>query len=222
VTETGEREWKVLVLFGASGTGKSTAAEAIARTRGISALQVDDLRQALQFSGATIPHLNDELYYFLRTPDYPFRPAAELLRAFIGTAEAMVPAVRVAIDTHVVTNAPVVIEGDGVFPGLVNDPVIRSHIERRTVQFCCLVPRSAQELLENMVDRGRGMDHGDMDRAQRQADANLAFGNWLAEESDRLGIPVVRSRPFGNLVDRILIAVSLEVDPGARGVPLFP
>ena len=55
--------WKVLVLFGASGTGKSTSGGEIARSRGVAWMQVDDLRLALQSSRVTLPVGTDALYF---------------------------------------------------------------------------------------------------------------------------------------------------------------
>ena len=53
--------WWVLVVLGASGTGKSTAAQQIARAVGATWLQVDDLRLALQFSRVALPQGTDQL-----------------------------------------------------------------------------------------------------------------------------------------------------------------
>jgi predicted kinase len=61
--------WSVLVLFGASGTGKSTAAAWIGRQYGLTWLQVDDLRLTLQYSRARLPERTDQLYFFDETPD---------------------------------------------------------------------------------------------------------------------------------------------------------
>jgi Cdc6-like AAA superfamily ATPase len=63
-------DWSVLLVVGASGTGKTTVAKAISREPGIAWAQVDDLR-LLQCSDARLPTdaATDGLYFFLRTPD---------------------------------------------------------------------------------------------------------------------------------------------------------
>ncbi|CAN5771797.1 hypothetical protein BH24CHL3_BH24CHL3_11660 [soil metagenome] len=101
-------------------------------------MQVDDLRLTLQYSRATLPEHNDELYFFLNTRDVWTRNLDEIRDAFIGTTQAMVPAVRVVIDSHVVTGAPMVIEGDGVLPALAEDPVIAQWVTAGVVRFCCI------------------------------------------------------------------------------------
>src|SRR5680860_9992 len=180
---SGRQPWQVLVLFGASGTGKSTAAAGIARERGITWLQVDDLRLALQYSKAMLPEHNDELYYFLDTPLFWTRPAKEVCEALIGTARAMTPAVRVVVDSHVATGAPMVIEGDGVLPSLAADPVILPSVEAGAVRFCCIASESDRELLDNMIARGRGDHLDDVERVRQQSGVNWAFNRWLVMES---------------------------------------
>jgi 2-phosphoglycerate kinase len=202
----------VLVLFGASGTGKSTMARQIAADQGITWMQVDDLRLALQYSRATLPELTDELYFFETTPRFWTCSPATLRDAFVGVAEAMAPAVRVVIDSHVVTGVPMVIEGDGIHPDLLEDPAIAPHIESGAVRFCCVASQTHRELIENMVDRGRGDHLTDRIRVSQHAAANYAFNEWLVRKSIELGIPVVRSRPFDSLEDRILAAINQVPD----------
>jgi 2-phosphoglycerate kinase len=202
------RSWQVLVVFGASGSGKSTAAREIALEQGVTWLQVDDLRLALQYSQATLPNLTDELYFFESTPDLWSLPTERLCRAFVQTAMAMLPAVRVVIDSHVVTRVPIVIEGDGIFPALVEDPVIAPLVATGVVRFCCVAASGVEELLDNMINRGRGEHVGDREDARPHALANDAYNTWLVAESERLGIPVVSSRPYSSLAKRIVEAVS--------------
>lgn len=204
--------WAVLVILGASGTGKSTAARSIARRHGVPWMQVDDLRLGLQYSYVTLPERSDRLYFFERTEDVWTLPIEDLVRGFVDVAELMVPAVRVVIDSHVVTNVPLVLEGDGVLPALVDDPVIRPHVQAGRVRFCTVMVENSDELFENMIDRGRGMDVGDIERHRRHAGANAAFGSWLTDRSREHRIPVVVSWPFMTLPDRILTA-TVSVPP---------
>lgn len=201
-----ERSWTVLVILGASGTGKSTAAREIALRHGAPWMQVDDLRLAMQYSRVSLPERTDRFYFFERTEDVWSLPIEDLVQGLIDVAELMVPAVRVVIDSHVVTDVPLVLEGDGVLPALVDDSVIHPHIESGRVRVCAVTAASAGELFENMIERGRGMDVGDVRRHRRHAEANAAFGRWLTEASRDRAIPVVRSRPFAALPDRILDA----------------
>lgn len=212
--------WQVLVLLGASGTGKSTAASEIAQASGATWMQVDDLRLALQYSQVTLPERTDRLYFFETTPCFWTLPVDQLLRAFIDVATVMEPAVRVVIDSHLVTGDPMVIEGDGILPSLVDDPVLRPWVESGALRFCCLAAGSDAELADGMVQRGRGDHLDDQGRVGLHANANLAFNDWLVQSSRRFGIPVVPSRPFDTLTDRIEQAIS--VDSHRAGRPGHP
>lgn len=202
-----DRPWMVLVILGASGTGKSTAGREIALRFGMPWMQVDDLRLALQYSKVSLPERTERLYFFEGAEDVWSLPPEDVLQGFVDVAEVMVPAVRVVTDSHVVTNVPLVLEGDGILPALVDDPVIRPHIEAGHVRFCTVAAQTSAELFENMTARGRGMDVGDVERHRRHAEANHAFETWLVESSRAHGIPVVISRPFATLPDRILDAI---------------
>lgn len=208
--------WKVLVLLGASGTGKSTIARWIAQESGATWMQVDDLRLALQYSKVSLPDRTERLYWFDETPDFWLRPIFDVVDAFIDVATLMVPAVRVVIDGHVVTDVPMVIEGDGILPSLVADTVLRPLVAAGMVRFCCLAAKNVEELTENMLSRGRGDHLADHERVTCQAMANHAFSNWLVNESQVHGIPVIASRPFDTLAERIYRAVSRPCGPVDR------
>lgn len=60
---------RVLLLGGPSGSAKSVAAERIGRRQGVSWMQVDDLRLALQYGGSSPPCAEDPLGFFERTPN---------------------------------------------------------------------------------------------------------------------------------------------------------
>lgn len=55
-------DWRVLLVCGASGTGKTTATQALARRLGFSTLLVDDLRISLQ--ALTTPETHPGLHLF--------------------------------------------------------------------------------------------------------------------------------------------------------------
>ncbi len=199
--------WTVLVILGPSGVGKSLAARSIALARGHTWVQVDDLRLAIQASRAMLPVHTDRLSFFEQPSGLWSQPVVQLCEAIKDVARLMAPAVRIVIDSYVVTNVPMVIEGDGILPDLALDPVLKVHVREGRLRFCCVSPDSVEELLENMLARGRGIDRtvSDDDKL-RQAEMNAAYGRWLTAECARRGIPVVTSRPFATLAQRIVSA----------------
>ncbi len=127
--------------------------------------------------------------------------------AFVGVADAVAPAVRIVIENHVATADPLGIEGNGILPVLAVDPALAPLVVAGVVRSCCVTDAGENELLANMIARDHGITGDATERTRAHARANAAFGNWLASESGRLGIPVVPSRPFETLPDRILAAV---------------
>lgn len=155
----------------------------------------------------TLPEGTDRLYFFLRQPHVWRRPADELRQALIDLAGLLVPAVRIVIANHLAIAEPIVLEGDGVHPDLAGDAMLRPRIESGELRFCCVVEESEDRVLENMRSRGRGMEIGDSAEHLRQAGVYRDYGAWLAGNCQRHGIPVVASRPFETLAERILAVV---------------
>ena len=198
-------DWSVLLVGGASGTGKTTVAKAIARERGITWVQVDDLRLAMQWSDVRLPSdaATEALYFFLRTPDVWRLPAERLRDALIATGEAMTDAIAVVIGNHIVQNDPVVIEGDGILPAMVDHPEVRDFVASGQLRTVFLAPSSEDELLRNMLDRGRGVTQdGETPEARRIAEMNWLYTQWLVREAGERSIPVVSTRPRETLVTR--------------------
>ncbi len=113
---------RVLLIGGPSGVGKTIAAQQVGIRLGMPWVQVDDLRLALQHSGAVLPEGTAALYFFLQTPNVWTLPPEQLRDALIAVGEGMAPAIEVVIANHVDTLAPVVIEGDGILPSLFARP----------------------------------------------------------------------------------------------------
>lgn len=208
-----ERPWTVLGIMGSSGTGKSSAATSIGRRFAIPWLHVDDLRLAIESMNVALPQGTDALYFFEREQDVWRRPVDDVRRALIDIAGLLLPAVRIVIGNHLAIDEPVVVEGDGIHPDLVSDPMLRPWIESGALRFCCVVEADERWLLENITVRGRGMDAGDSEDHLRQAVVYRDFGRWLRESAIRSDVPIVESRPFATLAQRIIAATGST--PGA-------
>jgi 2-phosphoglycerate kinase len=199
-------DWTVLLVGGPSGAGKSTAAEQLGRRFGISWLQVDDLRLALQRSRVTLPEGTAALYFFVQTPDVWQLPPARLRDGLIAVGEVMEPAIEIVVDNHVHIAAPIIIEGDGILPSLLARPMVHEHVESGHVRAIMLVEPDEATILGNMLARGRGIDGQTEAEARTEARAKWLFGQWLTDEARRRGLPVLEPRPWATLLDRIVAA----------------
>ena len=94
------------------------------------------------------------------------------------------------------------IEGFDVLPSLLSR---RPVLERReAVRAVFLVEPDESAILAAVVARGRefaGRAEAELTEAVR---ARWLFGQWLAREAVRYGLPVVEPRPWDTLAERIL------------------
>lgn len=187
----------VLLIGGASGTGKSTVARAIARRHDADWLQVDDLRLALQWSDVRL--LDDDateaLRFLERTEDVWQLPAERLRDAMIAVGVAMTEAVAIVVGNHVAQGDVTVIEGDGILPSIVEHPELRGSLASGKLRVVFVAPSDEDELLRNMLDRGRGVPDKSEAELRRIVEMNWLYTVWLAREAEERSIPVVTTRP---------------------------
>jgi 2-phosphoglycerate kinase len=205
-----QANWSVVLIGGPSGAGKTTVARAIGRYVGASWLHVDDVRLAFQRSLVTLPERTEALYFFERTPDVWCRPPEQLCEALITVGQLLAPALEVIIENHVDTADPIVIEGDGILPALLARPSVHVRTMRGHVRAIFLLEAEEQVLLANIIARQRGVTHRTEAALRTEARAKWLYGQWLAREAHRAGLPVLEARPWSTLVERVMAALSAD------------
>ncbi len=200
--------WRVLLLGGVSGTGKSIVARELGLRLGLPWLQVDLFRLAFQHSRATLPRGNDDLYLFWDVPDVWQLPPERLRDGLIGTGVAMTPAIEIAAASQADHAGPAIFEGDGILPALAETPLLRDRVISGQVALAFLVEPDEGVLLENMLARGRGMETRTAAEQRTEARAKWLFGQWLMAEAERYGLPVLAPRPWATLTARLLAATA--------------
>jgi len=199
-------QWRVLLLGGASGSGKSTVAERLGLRLGIPWLQVDDFRLALQYSRVSLPENTEALYFLERTSEVWHLSPKRLCDALIAVSEVMAPAIDIVVRNHVDTDAPCLIEGDGILPSLLARSGVRERAKRGLVRAVFLVEPDEDTILSNFAAPARhdpGLAAGDL---RTEARAKWLYGQWLRAEAAANDVPVVEPRPWVTLPDRILAA----------------
>jgi 2-phosphoglycerate kinase len=202
--------WTVLLIGGPSGTGKTILAKQLGQRLGMSWLEVDDLRLALQRSRVTLPEHTDALYFFEETPRVWEIPAERLCDGLIAVGQIMTSALEVVIENHVDTAAPVIIEGDGILPSLFARPSVRDRAVNGNVRAVFLVEPEEDVIFANMLARNRGMAARTEAALRTEAHAKWLFGRWLADEASRFDLPVVEPRPWLTLPERVMGAVNIS------------
>jgi 2-phosphoglycerate kinase len=140
------------------------------------------------------------------TCDSPFNGVAS--HGLIEVGQVLSPALEVVIENHVDTAAPIVIEGDGVLPSLYAHSSVRDRARTGEVQALFLVEPEEDVMFTNMVSRGRGMGGQREGELRAEVGAKWLYGQWLADEAHRYNLPVLTSRPWSTLVERIMAATS--------------
>jgi len=197
--------WKVLLIGGSSGVGKTVVARQLATHLALPLLLLDDIRLALQ--KATTDQTNPELHVFLNYRAEHWRDPESIYAAWITLGEAMVEPLRAIINHHIFVPSvgTIVIEGDGILP-------IASTrcLESKEVCVVYIVEQDEQQLLHNLRSRGRGFnDWGELEQ-QSFAHASWRYGQWLAREASKLELPVIEAQPQETIFERLLSIVGAE------------
>ncbi|HEX3270275.1 MAG TPA: hypothetical protein VHR15_06475 [Ktedonobacterales bacterium] len=199
--------WRVLLLGGASGVGKTVLADKLARHYGVSLLLVDDVRLALQ--QVTTPEQQPALHYFLSTPDVWRQPEDELVAGFVGVTTALAPALGKIMSHHLTDGEPLIIEGDGIAPSLVGErspvlPHIPDAVLMRDVRALFMDEPDESVIFANMRARGRGFERMLPEEQRANAHSAWRYGGWLREEAEKHHALVIPARPWETLFERAL------------------
>ncbi|GHO64477.1 hypothetical protein KSC_033690 [Ktedonobacter sp. SOSP1-52] len=200
-----QQRWRVLLIGGSSGTGKSSIARQLAAQLAISWLQVDDLRLALQNSRISFPKQahTDALYFFTRPGIWRGSPEA-LSQALIAVGATLRPALEIVIANHIDIDAPLILEGDSILPSLLENPLMHQYKNRGRLQVVFLQEPDEKQLSINITQRGRGTVGMSEEELRTEARAKWLYGQWLAHEAMRWGLPVLEPQPWETLGTRIL------------------
>ncbi len=193
--------WRVLLIGGNSGSGKTTVASQLGRRFGVAWAQVDDFRLALQ--RVTTPTDRPALHFFVTERVWDL-PAERLCVGLIGTAEVVSEAIRVVIAHHVLTPHPLILEGDGLTPAVAAAHMYADAETRGHVRAVFLCEDDEEVLLGSMLARGRGFRERNEAEQRTQGRASRLYGQWLRAECERHRIPVLPARPRETILGRVL------------------
>lgn len=203
-------DWRVILIGGSSGTGKTIVAQKLAQHFGTSVLQVDDIRLALQ--QVTSPEQHPELHFFVTRPAIWQLSPEDLCEGLIQVGRAIMPALEIVIAHHLAVDesGPIILEGDGILPWIATRSrfdelgnFYRETVSTHLKAFFLYEPDQSV-ILQNMLKRKRGIEHNSPQEQQNQAEASLLYGRWLRQEAINYNLPVLEVQPWNTLVNRIL------------------
>ena len=125
------------------------------------------------------------------------------LAAVCAWPRRWISGLEAVIGNHLEAQVPVVLEGDFIDPALAAQTSFSGHRNDRRVRAVFLYEPDEQQLLNNYLLREpeRGMQ-------TKRAQVSWLHGQWLKQEAERHGIPVVAARPWDSVLERTIAAVS--------------
>lgn len=205
--------WRVLLIGGNSGAGKTRVAQALANRFNRPHLLVDDVRMVIQ--QMTTPAEQPAIHYFLVHPTIWQKPPEALCEGFITVGNALARPLSVVIAHHVFVESagPAILEGDGILPSLAAQRNFANMhftpaVVTNEVRSLFLIESDEEAILRNMRQRGRGFENVPLKEQETLVRASWLYGQWLRRQADHYGLPAIESRPWETLLERVLRALA--------------
>ncbi len=187
------RDWDVLLVGGASGTGKSSVSYRLARQFDAGITEIDDLHAAIV--NVTTPEQLPLVHHWRTHPEAQALDAEQIVDLLVAVSRAMAPAVRAVVAQHLESRTPLVLEGDYRLPDTVE-----VHPRVRTV---FLYEDDEARLLGNFAAR-----EPEVGPQVKRARVGRLFGERLRDACQLQGVPALPARPWDTLLDRVCAAIA--------------
>ncbi|MCL2565929.1 MAG: hypothetical protein FWE24_09015 [Defluviitaleaceae bacterium] len=187
-----ERDWDILLIGGASGTGKTSISLPLARHYGIDLVRVDDFQMML--GAVTTPVTHPAIHYWKTHPNWQDEGAEATVRQLIDVGKLLTPGLKAVIDDHIIENIPMVLEGDFILPELAVS------FENPKIKTVFIHEPSKEQILQNFLAREGTVQ-------EYRADVSYQYGKRLVQECDKYDIITVESRPWDTLMGRVIKAI---------------
>ncbi|CAM3577761.1 hypothetical protein KIPE111705_15125 [Kibdelosporangium persicum] len=210
--DPGERDWRVLLLGGASGSGKSRLSYPLARRYQVPIVEVDDLVLAVQ--RMTTPDQQPMVHYWDTHPDPGSLPVSHVVESQIAVAEALWPALDAVIGNHLETGTPVIMEGDYLLPALAAQSSFAGHAANGHVRAVFLHEPDPGQVVANYLLR-----EPDKGEQRTRAQGSVRYGDWLAARAREHGIPVIAARPWATTLSRVCALLDEPASALGTSVP---
>jgi len=188
------KSWKVLLIGGSSGVGKSHLARQLSDYYKVPLLELDDIRIALQQVVKETDH--PDLFTFINTKNfYEKFNDQEFVLNLLGVGAVVWKALDVLISKHIACDEPIIIEGDGIIPKLLfqrNQDYIKS----------IFLHDSIDSIKERQLKRDRL--GGEAEKAEKNSQFSFAYSEELKRQSQECNFLVLEVSPLDTLFERSL------------------
>jgi 2-phosphoglycerate kinase len=187
---TNERNWTVLFIGGASGTGKSSIAYELARYFNVNIMEADDVCQAVE--AMTTVETHPAVHYWSTGINWLDIGVGGNVNWLIDVSREMIPALKAIAENHIESSVPVIIEGDFIYPELTVS------LDNPNVKAFFVKEEDKAQILQNYLAREGG------ELQHYRAEISIAYDKWLSDSCEKLGINVIEARPWDTAIERII------------------
>jgi 2-phosphoglycerate kinase len=187
----------VLLLGGASGTGKTRLSYQLAPVLGMNVTEVDDFQVVLE--RMTTPEQQPALHFWRTHPDPGSLSAEEIQEQGLLILEMMMPALEAVIENHLEAETPIILEGDFIHPSLAVRDAFGEQQNGGRVRGIFLYESHEDQVIRNLLEREPAIGPQPV-----RARVSVLRADWLRGVCDELMIPAVPARPWDTLLERAL------------------
>ncbi len=195
------RTWHVLLLGGASGTGKTRLSPQIARHFGVGVTEVDDIVAAVE--RLTTPDQQPALHFWDTHPDPGSLSPEDIQRQGVEILDVLRPALEAVVENHLEGGTPVVVEGDFIHPALAVQDRFGDAPNRGRVRGVFLSEDDEAQLVRNFAAR-----EPDVGPQTTRARVSALWSRWISTQCADRGVAVVPARPWDTLLARTLATLA--------------
>jgi 2-phosphoglycerate kinase len=191
------RALQLLLVGGASGSGKTSVSYRLAHHFGIGITEADDIYEAVM--RMTTPQQQPVLYYWHTHPKAHHLPAEEILKLHLASCRQLLPAFEAVIANHLETEIPLVLEGDYLLPALAAQATFHGIPNEGRVRGLFLHEEDEEQFVLNYLRREPAGG-----RQEKRARVSWLHSQWLVEQAYQAGGLVVPARPWETSFERVL------------------
>lgn len=191
----------VVLVGGASGTGKTQLSTRLARHLGMGMTPIDDLHLAVRTM--TTPAQQPELHAWFVHPDPGALTAEQIVDLHLGASRALLPALEAVVLDHLQEGLPCVMEGSYLLPDLLTRPVLVPAVASGEVRAVFLYEAKEQ------VERNLQAREPESGAQSGRARVSGLLNDHFRREAGRCGLPSLAARPWDTLLERALAALDL-------------
>ncbi len=192
-----ERTWQVLLIGGASGSGKTSVSYRLARHFGVGISEADDIHLAIM--RMTTPAEQPILYRWRTDPEVQDWQPERILEHFIEVCGQLAPAYEAIIANHLESDVPLVLEGDYLLPALAAKSEFDGFANNGRVVGLFIEEDDEEQFVRNLLAREPSAG-----RQETRARVSWLHSQWLTEQAGAVGGLVVPARPWETSLKRIL------------------